>query len=95
MTVKASDPSALTEKRLADIGSVRELLVEMVATGKGGQAVEMIIDLLVQMRDSNVELRVRLQNALKHLYGRKSEKVSADQLQLFLALLDMTVTHAI
>src|SRR5690606_7203220 len=44
--------------------------------------IEMVVDLLLQVRDDNTALQARLRASLRALYGRRSEKVSREQLEL-------------
>ncbi|XXT56513.1 IS66 family transposase [Sorangium sp. So ce590] len=47
--------------------------------------IELVLGLLVQLRDKNTALSARLASALRELYGRKSQKVSTEQLMLLFA----------
>jgi transposase len=81
-------PETLGPEKLTDIDAVRDYLMGLVSQGQSAQAIEMLLDLLLRMRDSHTAVSVRLQNALRQLYGRKSERyVSQDQLELFLGQL--------
>jgi len=84
-------PEELAPKQLADIAAIRAHLLSMLVDGRGESAIELLLELLVQMRDSHTATSVRLQDALRKLYGRSSEKISEDQLQLVLSAL---VTNA-
>jgi transposase len=78
-------PEALGPEKLNDLDGVRDYLMSLVSRGQSVQAIEMLLDLLLRMRDSHTAVSVRLQNALRQLYGRRSERfVSPDQLELFL-----------
>ena len=77
-------PEELAPKQLADIGAVREQLMSMLVDGRGESAIEMLLELLMQLRQAHTATSVRLQDALRKLYGRSSEKVSPSQLQLVL-----------
>jgi transposase len=78
-------PEVLGPEKLSDIDAVRDYLMGLVSQGQGIQAIEMLLELLLRMRDSHTAVSVRLQNALRQLYGRRSERyVSEDQLELFL-----------
>ncbi|XXY65817.1 IS66 family transposase [Sorangium sp. So ce291] len=50
-----------------------------------------MLGLLVQLRDKNTALSARLASALRELYGRKSQKVSTEQLMLLFAELGAEV----
>ena len=68
----------------SDIDQVRDFLQSMIADGQTDKAIEMIVDLLVSLRDKNNKLELRLYELLKQRYGRKGEGVSTQQLSLFL-----------
>jgi hypothetical protein len=68
-------PETLGPEKLTDIDAVRDYLMGLVSQGQSAQAIEMLLDLLLRMRDSHTAVSVRLQNALRQLYGRKSETV--------------------
>lgn len=70
-----------------DLEEVRRKLLEMIDAGQSQQAVEVVIELLANMRQDNTALTARLHHALRQLYGRKGEKVSVDQLALAFAQL--------
>jgi transposase len=74
--VKAPDTTIL-------IGRLRELH----AQGRSEEMFAELTALLTQMSEQNTELQLRLLKALKQTFGRTSEKVSADQLSMFLATL--------
>lgn len=65
-----------------DLGAVRSRLVELAAEGRIDDLIELVIDLLARVRHDNSALTLRLRNALRIIYGRKSEKISAEQLSL-------------
>lgn len=69
----------------ADLEHVGAKLKELAEQGRVDELVTTVIELLSQVRQQNTALQVRLHNALRQLYGRKSEKVSADQLSLLFA----------
>jgi transposase len=77
MTVESSSPWTLN-----DIEAVRSRLRKLASAGRFDEAIEVLLQMLVQVRDDNTALRVRLHNAIRQLYGRKSEKVEIDQLVL-------------
>jgi transposase len=78
---------AETTKLPADLGDVRRKLEQLAAEGRVSDLIELVLELLVRMRDSNNALATRLRNALRELYGRKSQKVSTEQLTEMLAAL--------
>jgi transposase len=67
---------------LDDIDAVRGKLRALAAEGKLDEAIDMLLEMLVSVRDDNTALRVRLHNAIRQIFGRKSEKVSIEQLEL-------------
>ena len=71
-----------------DIEDVRRKLEKLASDGRTADLIEVVIELLVGLRDNNTALSLRLANALRELYGRKSQKVSSEQLSLMLAALD-------
>ncbi len=77
MAVAGSSPWPLN-----DIEAVRSRLRKLASEGRFDEAIEVLLEMLVQVRDDNTSLRVRLHNAIRQLYGRKSEKVDLDQLVL-------------
>jgi transposase len=85
-TRMAVDPSSPWS--LNDIEAVRSRLRKLASEGRIDEAIEVLLQMLVQVRDDNTALRVRLHNAIRQIYGRKSEKVDIDQLAL--AFSDLT-----
>lgn len=77
----------LTGKSLGDLSDVRRKLEAMGAEGRVAELIDVVIGLLGDVRDTNTSLSVRLQNALRTLYGRTSEKISSNQLALLLSVL--------
>ena len=69
----------------ADIDDVRRKLEQLAAEDRLPELIELVVELLVQFRDSHNRLSIRLQSALRELYGRKSQKVSSAQLALLFA----------
>jgi transposase len=59
----------------------------LLEEGRGEQAIEMLLGLLGRLREEHSSTLVRLQQALRQLYGRRSEKTAASPLQLLLAFL--------
>jgi transposase len=77
--------AASTTQLPADLSDVRRKLEQLAAEGRISDLIELVVELLVRMRDSNNALATRLRNALRELYGRKSQKVSSEQLAQMLA----------
>ena len=75
----------MTTTTSSDLDDVRGKLTELAASGRVDELIELVITLLGSAQSSNTALTSRLQNALRALYGRKSEKFSADQLSLLFA----------
>ena len=67
----------------AIVAELRAMLTE----GQSDQALELVAQVLAQLAQQNDELSWRLQTALSQLYRRKSEKISPEQLSLFLSKL--------
>ena len=80
-----SAPEEMAPKQLEDIDAGRAYLTELLEQGRGEQALEMLLDLLVRMKDAHTATTVRLHDALRQLYGRKSERLNPNQLELFLS----------
>lgn len=74
-------PSAQPKPDLSAIAAELERL------GAGEELRRLILGLLESMSGQVHSLQVRLDAALRQLYGRKSEKISPDQLALFLSML--------
>jgi transposase len=70
-----------------DLADIRRMLEKLGAEGRFDDLIELVVTLLVQMRDKNTALTARLGTALRQLYGRSSEKVSTEQLSLLFAQL--------
>jgi hypothetical protein len=60
-----------------DMEAVRAYMLRLLTEGRGEQAIEMLLGLLGQLREENSSMAVRLKQALRQLYGRRSEKTSA------------------
>jgi transposase len=72
---------------LDDIEAVRRKLIALAAEGRTAELIELVIELLIELRNTNTAQAARLTSALRELYGRKSQKVSAEQLNLMLSTL--------
>ena len=70
-----------------DTTALRAQLSELIDAGEHETLLETILGLVEQMASQNDQLAWRLQTALSQLYRKKSEKVSAEQLSLFLSRL--------
>jgi transposase len=71
----------------ADMESVRAYMLQLLSAGRGEDAIELLLGLLGRLREAHSSTAVRLKEALRQLYGRRSEKTPASQLQLLLSLL--------
>ncbi len=67
-----------------DTATVIARLRELLAQGRAEEMFAELVALPTQMSQQNVELQLRLMKLLKQSYGRKSEKMSAEQLSMFL-----------
>lgn len=76
--------AATVQDSKVDLDAVRALLEDLASKGRTDEAIDLAVDLLGRVRDDNTALHVRLMQALRDRYGRRSEKVSAEQLRLFL-----------
>lgn len=63
-----------------DLRDVQRKLEQLAATGRIDDLIALIVELLARMRASNNSLATRLANALRELYGRKSQKVDHETL---------------
>lgn len=75
-------------KSSLELEGIREHLREMVATGRGDEAIDMVVELLGALRDKNTALELRILKLLKARFGRKGEGVSKEQLSLLLGELE-------
>ena len=76
---------AAAGKKTMDVHGVAALLRALLAEGQDEQAIELVVGLLSQLTEKNAELELRLRKALRQHFGRTSEKLSAEQLSLFLS----------
>ncbi len=65
----------------------------MLTQGRHQDLLEMVLGLLSQMVAENTQLQLRLQAALRQLYRKKSEKLSPEQLLLFLGQMPEQEAH--
>lgn len=87
-------PSGVTlHPDASDIKALRALLAKMIAEGQVDDAIDLSLGLLSDLRDQNDSLQVRLKNALRQLYGKRSEKMSSEQLELFQRILGSELTE--
>jgi transposase len=74
-------------KKTASIDQVRITLTDMLAAGHGSQAIEMALAILSHLSSELEDLASEVAQLKKLLFGKKSEKVSPDQLDMFAAML--------
>ena len=77
-----------TVEHPADLDVVRRQVDEMLAEGRGNEAVRVLFTIIQAMLRENNGLSLRVAALMKQIYGRRSEKVDPDQLRLFLEALD-------
>ena len=80
-------PRPPTFSCVPDLSEVRWLLAERLASGQSQDALDFMVEILSRLQSENSQLALRLHAALRQLYGRRSEKVSSEQLTLRLATL--------
>jgi transposase len=78
----------------SDIEGVRAYMQQLLAQGRGHEAIELLVELLARLREAHTSIAQRLQHALRQLYGRRSEKMPESQLQLLLSFLSSEATVA-
>ena len=77
-------PQTIGDNPLSDITAVRDYVTGLHRNGNGDQAIEILLALVARMTEAHNAVSVRLQQALRQLYGRKRERfVSPDQLAFF------------
>lgn len=84
------NPAQHSPKAKVDIAAVREKLAALVASGQTDALLEVVISLILQLQQDNERLGERVHSLLRRIYGRKTEKVSAEQLSLLFEALDGT-----
>lgn len=67
-----------------DIDGIRSMLIELLAEGREQDVVELVVKLLLQLKQDNDRLNTRVLELLQARNWRKSEKIGAGQLRLFL-----------
>jgi len=86
---KARGPAtqkSTTKAAAASVEGLREMASSLLAKGSGQQAIEALVDVIVSLQNDNERLAYRLAAAIRARFGRKSEKLSAEELgQLVLA----------
>jgi len=67
-----------------DIAGIQSLLIELLAKGRDADVVELVINLLQQLKQDNERLNARVAELLRDRGWRKTEQISPGQLRLFL-----------
>jgi transposase len=80
--------STTPPQEVQDLSDVRAMLSKLLADGRGEEMVAMVVGLMEKLLTKNSQLEWRLQAALRQLYRKRSEKVSPEQLALFLSQLE-------
>lgn len=80
MTTTADETTKLPN----DLKEVRRRLEQLVEESRFTELIELVVRLLAKTRDSHNKLAARLANALRELYGRKSQKITKEDLTKFL-----------
>jgi transposase len=70
--------------KVVDLSGLREELKRLLDEGAHDSLLELVLGLLEKMMKENTQLAFRLQAALRQAYRKKSERLSPDQLALFL-----------
>lgn len=83
MTTQAPSTTKLPD----DLVAVKHKLEQLAAEGRVDALIALVVDLLARMRDSHNALATRLAAALRELYGKRSQKVSQEQVSSLLAAL--------
>ena len=74
------------EAPAASVETLREMASALLAKGNGQQAIETLVDVIVSLQNDNQRLVYRLAAATRARFGRKSERLTAEELgQLVLA----------
>lgn len=68
----------------AGISELKAFLLDLIRDGRGEDAVEMVLDLVLRLRDDNNAKALRIAKLLRERFGRKGERVTREQLDLFL-----------
>lgn len=68
----------------ADVREIRSFLLKMVRDGAAEDAVDLVLDLVLRLRQDNNQKAIRIATLLRSKFGSTSEKISKEQLDLFL-----------
>lgn len=80
MTTTADSPTKLPN----DLKEVRRRLEQLVEESRFTELIELVVLLLAKTRESHNKLAARLADALRELYGRKSQRITKEDLTKFL-----------
>ena len=83
--MSSASQSTSTRPLPDDLRDVQRKLEQLAAEGRVADIIELVVDLLARMRDSHNAMATRLAQALRELYGRKSQKISTDEVSALLA----------
>jgi len=67
-----------------DVRVMREFLLQMVRDGAGEDAIDALLDLVLRLRQDNTMKTLRIAKLLRARFGSTTEKLSRQQLDLFL-----------
>ena len=81
---------AKTTVSLNNLEGIQDKFEQLLVQQRGGELIELVMGLLRQICQDHDTLQRRLGIALRQLYGRKSEKISKDQLALIFELSTLT-----
>lgn len=81
---KRTSMNAASSTTTTDIDGIRQLLGGLLAERKDSEVVDLVVALLQQLSQDNRRLQQRLEKLLLERFVRKSEKIPAGQLRLFL-----------
>jgi len=79
---KAKSKSAVDTS--ADVREMREFLLQMVRDGAGEDAIDALLDLVLRLRQDNTMKTLKIAKLLRARFGSTTEKLSRQQLDLFL-----------
>jgi hypothetical protein len=71
-----------------DVDALRRTLEDVARTDNVDALIQLVIRLILNLSNENKRMTLRLQKVLRAMHGRKSEKLTTHQLDLFRELLD-------
>jgi transposase len=84
---RAAERVPQQERAAADVKDLREMVSALIAKGNGEKAIDTLFDVIESLQQDNQRLTYRLAAAIRARFGRKSERLKAEELgQLVLAL---------